>query len=100
MTCPRTTSLTGGACLAAILLGLPAAAQSPAGPQFRVNTYTTSYPMDLSVAMDAAANPVVAWIEREGGAADLRARRFDAHGAPRGSGAWSRAAAAATSVRM
>jgi hypothetical protein len=84
MTCLRTTRLTGGACFAAVLLALPAAAQSPAGPQFRVNTYTTSDPMDPAVAMDAAANPVVAWIEREGNAADLRARRFDAHGAPRG----------------
>ena len=42
-------------------LGTLASAQAPAGGEFRVNTYTTGYQANLSVASDAVGNFVVAW---------------------------------------
>jgi hypothetical protein len=54
---------------------------SPAGPEFRVNQYTTNDQHELSVAADAAGNFVVSW----GSEAEVFARRYSGSGAPLGS---------------
>ena len=43
------------------LLGAAVALAQPVGPEFRVNTYTTSYQAIPSVASDASGNFVVVW---------------------------------------
>ncbi len=61
-------------------------ASGAAGPEFQVNTYTTSYQMFPSVAMDAGGNFVVAWQSyRDGGGFGVFAQRYNAAGAPQGS---------------
>jgi len=44
-----------------------AASGAPLGPEFRVNTYTTSYQRDPAVASDSAGNFVVVWENYIGG---------------------------------
>ncbi len=60
-----------------------APAQVPAGEKFQVNVYTTSYQNAPLVRSDEAGNFVVVWMNQTG-YFELRARRFDAQGAPRG----------------
>lgn len=71
----------------ALLLG-PAArlgAQQPVGSEFQVNTYTTGYQSDPSVAIDAAGNFVVVWIGAgPGNPRGVFTRRFTAAGVPLG----------------
>src|SRR5512144_1755630 len=60
--------------------------QVPAGGEFQVNTYTTNWQYESSVAADAAGNFVVAWTgnAQDGGGAGVYAQRYDALGTPRG----------------
>ena len=76
----------GAAVALYLLCPLSAWAQFPAGPEFRVNTYTTSSQEWPAVAADTNGNFVVVW-ESEGqdGSLDgVFARRFTSAGAPRG----------------
>jgi hypothetical protein len=61
-----------------------ASSGSPLGPEFRVNTYTTSPQLLPSVASDSAGNFVVAWTQWDGGI-DVFGQRYDSTGAPLGS---------------
>jgi hypothetical protein len=59
---------------------------APLGPEFRVNTYTTSDQMGPSVASDAAGNFVITWRgTADYGPSAVFGQRFDASGIPRGS---------------
>ena len=74
--------------VAALLAGLPPAAtwaQVTAGPEFRVNTYTTSAQFYSRVAADPAGNFVVAWSNIQGYAPRrVVGQRLDATGTPLG----------------
>ena len=59
-----------GALFLFALVSIPRAAWpqgNPLGPEFRVNTYTTSYQYRPSVAADSAGNFVVVWTSFQGG---------------------------------
>jgi hypothetical protein len=59
----------------------------PLGPEFRVNTYTTGYQQNPSVAADSAGNFVVAWASGGGyggPAPDIQGQRYASSGAPLG----------------
>jgi hypothetical protein len=62
------------------------AAGAKAGPEFRVNTYTTNAQRRPSVAMDAVGNFVVVWDSayQDGDGDGVFGRRFDSAGLPRG----------------
>jgi hypothetical protein len=54
-------------------------------PEFRVNTFTTGYQFDPSVAVDARGDFVVVWTTAYIGGLDaVFGQRYDASGAPRG----------------
>ena len=73
-----------GACSVSIVLAVAASAQGLAGPEFRVNTYTTGI-QDLPViAADATGNFVVVWDGPDGSSRGVFGRRFSAAGTPRG----------------
>jgi hypothetical protein len=62
---------------------------SPNGPEFQVNTYTTSYQYHPRLGVDAQGNFVVAWMSLGSGGTDtsefsIQAQRFAANGAPLG----------------
>jgi hypothetical protein len=87
----RSTAVThlAGCSLAAVLLVTVAAealAQEPAGPEFRVNAYTTARQAEPVVATDGAGNFVVAWetYGLDGTDYGVSARRYTASGKPRG----------------
>ncbi|HEX8384570.1 MAG TPA: hypothetical protein VF576_00210, partial [Rubricoccaceae bacterium] len=63
-----------------------AASGAPVGPEFQVNTYTTAFQVNPSVAVDADGDFVVAWqSERQDGSLHgVYARRYAASGAPVG----------------
>jgi hypothetical protein len=63
------------------------AAGQPRGGEFQVNTYTTNFQLNPSVASDPAGNFVVAWESDglDGIAWGVFAQRYDAAGQPRGS---------------
>src|SRR5262245_22683865 len=76
------SGLRGVVCV--LLAGAPAwlFAQVPAGPEFRVNTYTTGDQREGSVAVDAAGNFVVAWDSpQDGSNFGVFAQRFAGSGA-------------------
>jgi hypothetical protein len=54
---------------------------TPAGPEFRVNAYTTGTHTGPSVAADASGNYVIAW---SGGYGEILCARYAASGAPLG----------------
>ncbi|MFO1432156.1 MAG: hypothetical protein U1F76_18760 [Candidatus Competibacteraceae bacterium] len=58
----------------------------PQGPEFRVNTYTTSYQRSPVVAMDATGNFVVIWESdgQDGSDSGIYAQRYDTVGTPQG----------------
>ena len=74
--------------LAILLCAVPAAAwsQSPLGPEFVVNAYTTQNQRQPSVASDAAGAFVVVWEGRgpDGAADGIFGQRYDAGGAVEG----------------
>jgi hypothetical protein len=59
----------------------------PLGNEFRVNTYTTDYQVDPSVATDAAGNFVIVWKSdlQDGSISGVFGQRFSMTGAPLGS---------------
>jgi hypothetical protein len=63
-----------------------ASSGSPLGPEFRVNTFTTSYQSVPSVASDPAGNFVVAWTSyyQDGSVGGAFAQRYDSSGVPLG----------------
>jgi hypothetical protein len=75
--------IIGAACL---LAAAPSGAQVPrvTREEFRVNQHEGGIQQSASVALDASGNAVVAWQSEVPGHGDeIRARRFDACGAPR-----------------
>jgi len=68
---------------------LPAAAWpqgNPMGPEFRVNTYTTSFQASPSVASDSSGNFVVTWagFAQDGSSIGIFGQRYASSGAPLG----------------
>ena len=63
-----------------------ASSGAPAGPEFRVNTFTTGYQAYPSVASDASGNFVVAWnsFAQDGSGFGIFGQRYAASGAPLG----------------
>jgi hypothetical protein len=64
-----------------------ASSGAPAGPEFRVNTYTTNGQETPSIAADSAGNFVVAWVSTGGyggSPPDIFGQRFASDGAPLG----------------
>jgi hypothetical protein len=63
-----------------------ASSGAPLGPEFRVNTYTTSDQSSPSVAADASGNFVVVWTSfaQDGSADGVFGQRFASSGAPLG----------------
>jgi hypothetical protein len=59
---------------------------APAGPEFRVNTYTTSYQQSPSVASDASGNFVVVWqsYAQDGSDVGVFGERYASTGVPLG----------------
>jgi hypothetical protein len=66
-----------------IALAPAAATQTPVGPEFQVNTYTTSSQQKAVVAADAAGNFVVVWASnaQDGDSFGIFGQRFDLKGA-------------------
>jgi len=62
-------------------------AQEPTGPEFRVNSYTTSSQGSPALASDASGNFVVVWESRyqDGSGDGVFGQRFNASGVPQGS---------------
>jgi len=72
--------------LALVFAPDPPASLVPVGPEFQVNTYTTSAQTQPSVAADANGNFVVVWHSlHQEGQYSVFAQRFEASGRPRGS---------------
>jgi hypothetical protein len=71
-----------------VLVALPraAAAQVPAGGEFRVNTYTTDQQSYAAVAVDGAGRFIVVWTSdaRDGDNNGVFGQRYDAAGDPQG----------------
>src|SRR6185503_11207556 len=63
-----------------------ASSGAPLGPEFRVNTFTTSYQTAPSIAADSSGNFVVVWhgIAQDGSSFGVFAQRFASSGAPLG----------------
>ena len=63
-----------------------ASSGTPLGPEFRVNTYTTDYQIQPSVAADAAGNFVVVWRSdtQDGSGYGVFGQRYDSSGVPQG----------------
>jgi hypothetical protein len=69
------------------LSSLPARVGAQAvGPEFQVNTYTTSLQKDPSVAADASGNFVVVWFSnpQDGGSGGIFGQRYDSEGVAQG----------------
>jgi hypothetical protein len=84
-------SLTLAILMASSLDGLPAALAQmlPVGPEFQVNSYTTSFSAYPAVAADGVGNFVVAWTSFGSSGPDtdgfsVQAQRYDNAGAPLG----------------
>jgi hypothetical protein len=82
-----TARLVAAALLGAALPWVAAAQPTPAGGEFQVNTYVTSFQRDPAVAVDAAGNFVVVWTSytQDGDGYGIFGQRYDAAGAARGS---------------
>jgi hypothetical protein len=57
---------------------------APLGPEFRVNTYTTSAQSRPAVASDSSGNFVVVWYSYQDGSTDIFGQLYDTSGAPLG----------------
>jgi large repetitive protein len=75
------------AILAAAVTGQAAARTGPAGPEFQVNTYTTSHQNDPVVAENESGSFVVVWSSnsQDGDGQGIFGQRFDSAGSPQGS---------------
>jgi hypothetical protein len=75
-----------GALSVSLVLAAAASAQTPAGGEFRVNTYTTGAQLYGRPAMESDGDFVVVWISGQGGSSyEIIGQRFAASGVPRGS---------------
>ena len=76
-----------GACSVVLALTVAASAQTCAGGEFRINTYTTGYQGFARAAMEPDGDFVVVWTSFAQDGSDYGAfgQRFEASGAPRGS---------------
>lgn len=77
-----------GAFFAPFIFDLTARAQTLAGEEFQVNSYTAGYQFLPSIASDSAGNFVIAWNSlggQDGDGPGVFARRFDGSGSPIGS---------------
>ena len=76
-----------GACAVSLALTAVASAQTPAGGEFRVNTYTTGHQAAARLAMEPDGDFVVVWSSygQDGSDFGVFGQRFAASGAPRGS---------------
>ncbi len=88
--CPRRPSMTKPlfrAGLVSLVMVAPAMAQTPAGGEFRVNTYTTNRQTAARAAMEPDGDFVVVWqsYTQDGNNYGVFGQRFAASGAPRGS---------------
>jgi hypothetical protein len=68
------------------LLGAAVALAEPVGPEFRVNTYTTSTQAHSAVASDSSGNFVVVWtgLHQDGSTSGIFGQRYDSTGVPLG----------------
>ena len=77
-----------GACAVSVALAAAAPAQTPvpAGPEFRVNAYTTGNQGTSRIAVQPNGNFIVVWTSagQDGSGDGVFARRFFADGSPRG----------------
>src|SRR5262245_14678825 len=81
------TKRTAGVVVALAALQGAALGQVPAGPEFRVNTYTTGHKFSAFVASQASGDFVVAWTSygQDGSASgNVFGQRFSAAGEQRG----------------
>ena len=60
-------------------------ASAPVGGEFQVNTYTTGFQGNPSVAINGSGNSVVVWVDLDGSGGGVVAQRFDSTGASVGS---------------
>jgi hypothetical protein len=74
----RLAAVSAVACALGLVAGLPAAAQSPVGGEFQVNTYATSVQRDPAVAMNPDGNFVVTWMSFGSSGSDTSG--FSIHG--------------------
>ena len=73
------------ACSIVLAFAASASAQVPAGPEFRVNTYTTGSQYVARPAMEPDGDFVIVWAsEQDGDSSGVFGRRFAPSGAPRG----------------
>jgi hypothetical protein len=72
--------------LVAALPWLASAQPQPAGPEFRVNTYTTEYQSIPAVTVDGVGNFVIVWESntQDGSVRGVFGQRYDVTGAPLG----------------
>src|SRR5215208_5673622 len=67
--------------LVCMLAALPAAAQTPAGGEFRVNTYATGSGSQPHVAVGRQGDFIVVWVsQQDGDRQSIEGRRYDAAG--------------------
>jgi hypothetical protein len=61
-------------------------AATPAGTEFRANTYTTNHQSEPAVAVDASGDFIIVWegYAQDGSGSGIYAQRYDDSGAPRG----------------
>ena len=80
--------LLRGACVLSVVVAVPATAwaQTPAGPEFQINSYTTGTQRGGPVSMAADGSFVAVWpsLNQDGGGYGVFGQRFDASGAPVG----------------
>jgi hypothetical protein len=76
-----------GACSISLVLTAAASPQTPAGGEFRINTYTTGGQAKARPAMEPDGDFVVVWMSssQDGDYLGVFGQRFAASGAPRGS---------------
>jgi len=80
-------ALAAAAFAAGIGLAAPAFAKTPAGGEFRVNTFTTGSQLTPAIALDADGDFVVVWQssgQDPGGSTGVYAQRYNAAGVPQG----------------
>src|SRR5688572_20121853 len=67
------------------LLAVPALAQAPTGPEFRVNTFTTGIQYLPAVDGDGLGRFVVTWVsDQDQSGSEIYAQRYAAGGVPQG----------------
>ena len=73
---------------ALLFLASAAAAQVPAGPEFRVNTNTAGSQVRPNAAVEPDGDFVVVWTGPDGQGVGVFGQRYDVAGAPRDDNGW------------